>query len=158
MIAETLKAYSMMLQQMNKLIDDLPDERLAEQPHGAVNHAAWTMCHLVGTAQMIVTQMGGEAWLDEDWRQRYGGGSQPVNDRAAYPSKQQMIDALADTERRIGERMNALGEEGLAQPPQGERFRERFATVGQLAAYIVAAHTALHVGQVGVWKRVLMAA
>jgi hypothetical protein len=43
----------------------------------------------------------------------------------------------------------------LAQPLPDVRFRDQFPTVGHAVLHILAAHTALHIGQVIVWRRAM---
>ncbi len=50
MIAEILRNYGLTLDYLRRLIADVPDERLTEQPAGAVNHPAWVIGHLVPKA------------------------------------------------------------------------------------------------------------
>jgi hypothetical protein len=154
LIAETLNSYRLTLDYLKRLIDDLPDEALTGQ-RGIVNHPFWTIGHLVFSAQMIGGELALVPWLPEEWTTTYGTGSVPVADRAAYPSKESLLERLFDAERRLGERLSAIGEEGMAQPLPDERFRAMFPTLGHAVVHVLVAHTAAHIGQVVVWRRLM---
>jgi hypothetical protein len=154
LIAETLNSYRLTLDYLKRLIDDVPDEALAGQ-RGIVNHPLWTIGHLAFAAQMLGGEIGLSPWLPEDWNKTYGTGSIPVADRAAYPSKDSLLERLFDAERRLGERLKELGEGGMAQPLPDERFREMFPTLGHAVMHVLVAHTAAHIGQVVVGRRVM---
>jgi hypothetical protein len=155
MIAEVVSSYSLTLDYLRRLIGDIPDEALSSQRAGVVNHPLWTIGHLVYSAQMIGGELGLSTWLPDDWRQRYGTGSAPMADRSAYPTKDSLLDYLADAERRLKEQLHALGDEMMQQPLPDVRYRKMFPTLGDAVAHVLAAHTASHVGQIIVWRRVM---
>src|SRR5438045_353633 len=75
------------------LVDDLPDERMAEQPGGIVNHPAWQLGHLAFVLDRLIGMLGGAATL-ESWKDIYGPGTEPRSDRAAYAAKAELICVL----------------------------------------------------------------
>jgi hypothetical protein len=154
-IAEVLNSYSLTLDYLRRLIDDAPDDVLATQPAGVVNHPLWTIGHLVFSAQMIGGEVGLASWLPDDWASRYGTGSIPVADRREYPSSELLLGQLSDAEHRLGERLRALGDEAMQQPLPDIRYREMFPTIGHAIAHVLAAHTAAHIGQTIVWRRAM---
>lgn len=155
MIAEVLNSYSLTLNYLRRLIDGVPDDALASQPAGIVNHPLWTIGHLVFSAQSIGSEIGLKAWLADDWTQRYGTGSVPVAERREYPSKDSLLAQLADAERRLRERLHALGDEAMQQPLPDVRYRELFPTIGHAIAHILPAHTAAHIGQIILWHKAM---
>jgi hypothetical protein len=154
MLDEVLRSYGMTLDYLRRLVADLDDRQMALQPGGAVNHPAWVLGHLIYSCQAIGGEVGLPAWLEEDWARCFGAGSAPTADPAAYPSKAELLHALADGQRRLADRLAAVGEAGLAAPLPDERYRETFPTVGHAVLHILVAHAAVHVGQVSVWRRV----
>jgi DinB superfamily len=152
-IAEVLNSYALNLDYLRRLIKDVPDDRLADQPGGVVNHPLWTIRHLVYSAQMIGTETGLPAWLSDEWQTRYGTGSVPSAERSAYPSRNQLLIELAEAERRLKEHLQAMGDGPMQQPLPDVRYRRIFPTLGHAVTHILTAHTAAHIGQV-VWRRV----
>jgi hypothetical protein len=143
------------LDYLRRLIDDVPDDKLAEQPGAAVNHPLWTVGHLIFSAQMLGGEIGLSAWLPDDWASRYGNGSRPTSERSAYPGRNVLSDQLADASRRLAEQLHAVGDEGMREPIPDVRFRETFPTLGHAVVHMLAAHTAAHIGQVVVWRRAM---
>lgn len=155
MIAEALNSYSLSLDYLRCLIEDVPDEALATQPGDFVNHPLWTMGHLVCAAQMLAADIGLTPWLPEDWQRRYGTGSIPVGERSAYSGKNELLHQLADAQRRLTDRLTALGDDAMRRQMPDVRYREMFPTVGDAVVHVLAAHTAAHVGQIIVWRRLM---
>jgi uncharacterized damage-inducible protein DinB len=154
MIDEIERSFSRTLDYLARSVEDVPDDLWTGQPAGAVNHPAWVVGHLVHSCQAIGGEMGIEPWLPADWGERFGTGSAPIADRKRYLSKAELLEALADGQRRITERLTAMGEAGLAEPLPDVRYREMFPTVGHAVLHLLTAHAALHVGQLTVWRRV----
>jgi uncharacterized damage-inducible protein DinB len=49
----------------------------------------------------------------------------------------------------------ALGETAMSEPLPDVRYRNRIPTVGHAVLHILTAHTAMHVGQITVWRRAM---
>jgi hypothetical protein len=126
---------------------------MARQPGGVVNHPAWVIGHLTYSCQAIGEELGLAPWLPADWASRFGIGSVPVETRATYPPKGELLAALADGQRRVEEGLVILGEERIRRPLPDERYRATFPTIGDAALRVLTAHAAMHVGQVSAWRR-----
>lgn len=155
MINELLGSFSKTIEFLQRLVADIPDELLSVQSHGAVNHPAWVIGHLVYSCQLIAGEMGVEPWLALGWEQRFGTGSQPTDSRQAYPGKDELLTLLADAQQRVCRRVVELGIEGLAVPLPDVRYRHIHPTLGHAVFHVLTSHAAVHVGQVSVWRRVV---
>jgi uncharacterized damage-inducible protein DinB len=102
-----------------------------------------------------LAELGMSPWLPEDWAKRFGTGTAPVNDPTAYPDKAALLDAVDDGQRRLNERLAQMTATDLAQPLPDARYRDRIPTVGHALLHILASHTAMHVGQLAVWRRAM---
>jgi hypothetical protein len=151
MIAETLNSFDLTVDYLVRLVADVPDEMMTRQAQGVVNHPAWTIGHLIYSAQAIGGELGLAAWLPANWQQRFGTGSTPQS--SGYETKAELLSMLADARRRLRERLNEVGETALAQPLPDVRYRDTFPTLGHAVVHILAAHWASHVGQLIVWRR-----
>jgi len=154
-IAEVLNSYALSIDYLRGLLADLPDEKLADQPGGVVNHPLWTIGHLVYSAQMIGIELGMPTWLPEDWATQYGKGSVPSPELGKYPIKDALFERLTDAEHRLKAHLQELGEESMRQPLSDERFRAMMPTLGHAVTHILTTHTGAHLGQVLVWRRVM---
>lgn len=155
MIDEIRNSFSMTFDFLVRLIDSVPDDMWTRQPAGAVNHLAWVVGHLVHSCQAIGGEMGIEPWLPPNWGEKFGTGSTPVEARKCYPSKEKLLESLADARQRLTDRLLKLGEAGLAEPLPDVHYRSLFPTVGHSVLHILTAHAAVHVGQLTVWRRVV---
>lgn len=155
MIDEILRSYSLSLDFLRRLVADAPDESFAAQAHGAVNHPAWIIGHIIHSMQAIGGEIGLAPWLPTDWEHMFGTGSTPVASRDSYPNKDSLLDMLASAEERIKSRLSSIGEKGLAEPLPDVRYRDTFPTVGHAVLHILTSHTSVHIGQLTVWRRAL---
>jgi hypothetical protein len=154
MIDELLNSFRLTLDYLRRLVADVPDADLCRQPHGVVNHPAWVIGHLTYSCQAMGGELGLAPWLPAEWEAKYGTGSVPTSDRSAYPTKAELLAALADGEARLTRRFLELGDAGMEVPLPDERYRDIFPRVGHAVAHILTSHAAVHVGQVSVWRRV----
>lgn len=155
MIESILRSHRYSIEHLAGLVGDVPEERMAEQPAGMVNHGAWTIGHLTVSCQAIGEEFGIGAWLGADWPGRYGTGSVPRAERAAYPSKGELLAALRDGHVRLAARLRADWESVGVRPLPDARYRSVLPTLGDAAVQILVSHTAYHVGQVAIWRRAL---
>lgn len=153
MIPEITQSFGRSLDYLARLVADVDDGQMSAQPGGAVNHPAWVIGHLIYSCQAMCGELGVAPWLPEDWADRFGTGSRPLADRAAYPSKDALVDGLLDGRQRLVAAPAALSDEDLATPLPDERYRHLFPTLGHAVVHILGAHTAVHVGQITVWRR-----
>lgn len=155
MISEILNSYELSLQFLRHLVEDLDDGQMVRQPENVPNHPAWIIGHLVHSCEQIGGEIGIPPWLPADWGDRFGTDSTPVADLTAYPAKEALLRALDDGHQRIAEALKGIGEAGLAEPLPDVRFRHRLPTIGHAVLHILASHTALHLGQLTVWRRTM---
>jgi hypothetical protein len=155
MIDEIVRSNSLTIDGLRRLVADVPDDIMTRQVAGAVNHPAWVIGHLTHSCEAIGGEMGLSEWLPSDWKQEFGTGSSPVDERKHYPSKAELLTALIDGQQRIIDRLTLLGERGLSEPLPDVRYRQTFPTLGHAVLHVLTAHAALHVGQITVWRRVV---
>jgi hypothetical protein len=138
-----------------RLLSEIPDERMTEQPLPGVNHPAWILGHLALTADGVGEILGGKRTLPAEWSTLFGQGSQPSSVRSGYPSKSELLRAFEECHHRLREQAAAAGPEVLAQPPTNPRAREVFPTLKELATFILTGHVGVHLGQLSAWRRMI---
>jgi DinB superfamily len=156
MIEEIRPLYDMALIRAAKLLADVPDERMAEQPvEGCVmNHAAWTIGHLAFASDNGLSFLGLQPALDHTWKERFAMGSTPVSDRLRYPAKQVLLAEHRAAHERLLAAAATAEPEVMAQPSP-ERMRDRFPTIRSLLLGLMTAHEANHLGQLSAWRRAM---
>ena len=138
-----------------RLVSEIPDERMTEQPLPGVNHPAWILGHLALIADGVGETFGGQKTLPAEWSTLFGQGSKPSSVRSNYPSKRELLRAFEECHQRLREQVAAAGPEVLSQPPTNPRAREAFPTLKELAAFILTGHVGVHLGQLSSWRRMI---
>jgi hypothetical protein len=128
---------------------------MVAQPVGIVNHPAWTIGHLAHLCELLCGVAGAPPWLPEGWAARYGTGSVPVADVGAYEAKDAALAILRDAEARLVHAVGRLDDSFLDRPFPDPSYREVFPTVRHALTQVMVGHTAMHVGQLTVWRRAM---
>lgn len=155
MVPELLNSLSLNLEFLRRMVADLNDDQMVGQVGGVVNHPAWTLGHIAYGFELMGGEVGMSPWLPEDWTERFGTGSTPVGDPTVYPEKSELLRILEDGQRRLNDRLTEMTTDDLANPLPDARYRDRIPTLGHALLHILASHTAMHVGQLAVWRRAM---
>jgi hypothetical protein len=143
-------------------VEDIPESRMTEQPGGAggrggaiVNHPAWTLSHLNAYAGLLLSMLDdpgiGGAAADAEM-ERFGYGTTPVPDRAAYPTKGELLERFEERNARLAAVVAAKHAEYFPRPAP-EKFRAYSPTIGHIAITLLVAHPPHHLGQLRQWRR-----
>ena len=95
MLDSAIKVNLFLMQYCRRLVEDVADERMAEQPAPGVNHPAWVLGHLAWTADRGLEMLGAAEMLAPEWKTLFGRGSTPSNSRDIYVSKDELLRADA---------------------------------------------------------------
>ena len=77
--------YRFNLGHIRSLVKDLTDEQMVAQPHGVVNHPAWTLKHLASSANYVAKTLGLESTFPPDWEGDADGRRRAERRRLAVP-------------------------------------------------------------------------
>ena len=149
-----LKIYDLNLDHANRLVADLDEPIMAAQPAPQMNHPAWIIGHLACTCDVVMMVLGQPKVAPAGWRDQFGARTTPIADRAAYPDKQTLLDALANGHKQVAAVVGALDLNQLQQPPADERFTKRWPTVHDALLHVMIGHEQMHLGQLSAWRRV----
>lgn len=150
-----LHSYRYALDYLREQVADVAGADLVAQPNGIVNHPAWVIGHLTHSGEMLGGVIGLAPWLPNDWAGRFGTGSVPVADASRYEGKDDALGRLADAQARITDAVGRLDDARLDTPFPDESYREVFPTVRHALTQVLVGHTAMHVGQLTVWRRAM---
>lgn len=134
-------------------VEDVPDSRMTEQPGSIVNHPAWTLSHLNAYAGVLLSMLDDASAPTADAEmERFGYGTTPVPDRAAYAAKRELIDRLRSRNARLAA---VVAERHAEYFPRSspEKFRPHSPTIGHIAITLLVAHPPHHLGQLRQWRR-----
>ena len=136
-------------------VEDVPEHRMTEQPGTIANHPAWTLSHLNAYAGVLLSMLddpsvpGGAADAEME---RFGYGTTPVPDRAAYATKGELLDRFRDRNARLAA-VVAEKHPSYFPRPSPEKFHPYSPTIGHIAITLLVAHPPHHLGQLKQWRR-----
>jgi DinB superfamily len=140
---------------LQKLVADIPDERMAEQPLPGVNHPAWILGHLAWSTDRCRLLLGLEPELPAEWTPMFGFGSQPTSARGDYPARDELIRAVEQGFERLRDQIASATPEQLAQPSPNSRTNEFLPTVQDGLVLLLTGHLNSHLGQFSMWRRMV---
>ena len=128
---------------------------MTEQPGTIVNHPAWTLSHLNAYAGVLLSMLEDPSvpppTADAEM-ERFGYGTTPVPDRAAYATKRELLDRFRDRNARLAAVVAEKHSE-LFPRPSPEKFHPHAPTIGHIAITLLVAHPPHHLGQLKQWRR-----
>jgi len=137
-----------------RLLEDIPEDKLVYQPVPAGNHALWVIGHLTMTDDMFADYFDHAGrQVPESFNKLFGMGSKPTSDAAAYPPAAEMRRHFAAARRRLIQGVSNATQAILDEPlPDG--FAE-FASDKVSLLLSTAWHEGLHAGQLSVIRKSL---
>ncbi len=147
--------YGFNLNYAEKLVKDVAPEQMAQQPGSVINHAAWSLGHLVVSANHLGQLLGLDSQLPEGWDKTFATGGVPSGDGADYPSKEEILDALRAQHARNSEAVAQADLSTFAAPHPNEKTRSHFPTVGDMIIFLMTSHEMDHLGQIAAWRRAM---
>lgn len=134
-------------------VDDVPESRMTEQPGPIVNHPAWTLSHLNAYAGVLLSMLDDPSAPTADAEiERFGYGSTPVPDRAAYATKRELLDRFRERNARVAA-VVAQKHADYFPRPSPEKYHPHAPTIGHIAITLLVAHPPHHLGQLKQWRR-----
>jgi len=83
---------------------------------------------------------------------RFGYGSTPVPDRAAYATKRELLDRFRERNTRLAA-VVAEKHSDYFPRPSPEKFHPYSPTIGHIAITLLVTHPPHHLGQLKQWRR-----
>jgi uncharacterized damage-inducible protein DinB len=148
-----LAQYAFQRQYISLLVDDIPDERLCEQPGAVVNHPAWQLGHMANSANNFLVILGGESKIDPSWKPMFGKDSIPKSDRNAYPKQAELIRVLDDRRTALAQMVAETSDDELSRPNPLPKLVGMLPTMGHLVLFGLVFHESTHLGQLTSWRK-----
>lgn len=134
-------------------VEDVRENRMTEQPGTIVNHPAWTLSHLNAYAGVLLAIFGDPSVpTAEAEMERFGYGTTPEPDVAAYATKRELIDQFKQRNARLAA-VVAERHASYFPRPSPETFHPYAPTIGHIAVTLLVAHPPHHLGQLRQWRR-----
>lgn len=152
-IGAILDLHAMISRFLAEAVEDIPEARMTEQPGGIVNHPAWTLSHLNAYAGVLLSMLGDTSVpTADDEMERFGYGTTPVPDAAAYATKRELLDTFRARNARLAVVVAEKHADWFPRPSP-ERFHPHAPTIGHIAITLLVAHPPHHLGQLKQWRR-----
>ncbi|MCC7389316.1 MAG: DinB family protein [Phycisphaerales bacterium] len=152
-IGSILDIHTMIHGFLIEAVEDVPDSRMTEQPGAIVNHPAWTLSHLNAYAGVLLSMLDDPSVPTADAEmERFGYGTTPVPDRAAYATTRELLAVFRDRNARVAA-VVAERHADYFPRPSPEKFRPYSPTIGHIAITLLVAHPPHHLGQLRQWRR-----
>ena len=155
MLQYVLHVYTMNLGFAKRLVGDLSEDQMCAQPHGVVNHPAWSLGHLAVAADHLGKLLGLSSDLPAGWEDTFKTGGTPSPDKRVFPGKDELLRVIAQQHARIAQGLADADPAALARPHPHEKSRAHFPTVGDFAIFLMTAHEMDHLGQIAAWRRAM---
>jgi uncharacterized damage-inducible protein DinB len=136
------------------LADFQSPEQWVHQVHPNCNHALWFAGHMATTDNFLLSLVAPErAKLPDGFQAKFGVGSQPTNDPAAYPPSESVLATMRERRSALLNTLEEFSDEELSRktPAGAPEFLPDFGSVFELAVW----HEGLHAGQLTVVRRAL---
>jgi hypothetical protein len=155
MLESAIKVNSFLTGYCRRLMADIPDERMTEQPLPGVNHPAWILGHLAVTADFAAASLGAEKTLPREWGPLFGPGSKLSATRSTYPSKDELLGTLEQRFEVAREKAAVATLEQLSKPSTNARTKDALPTIQDGITFLLTGHFGGHLGQLSAWRRMI---
>jgi hypothetical protein len=155
MLDGVIKVNLFLMQYCRKLVEDVADLRLAEQPFPGVNHPAWVIGHLAWTADRGLERLGAPETVPPEWKTLFGRGSTPSDSRALYASKDELLQSMERAYEQLRQKAASASPEQLSQATSDPRAKETLPTLNDIVTFVMTGHVGVHLGQISAWRRMI---
>ena len=155
MVRYVLHVYAINLGYAQRYVRDLSDDQMCAQPHGLVNHPAWSLGHLAAAADRTAEILGLTSELPAGWRDTFKTGGIPSPDKSRFPGRDEIVGMLSHQHARVAQALSDVSPDALQRPNPHEHSRGHFPTVGDFAIFLMTAHEMDHLGQLAAWRRAM---
>jgi hypothetical protein len=153
-VASIIYGWDNQLNYAQALLADLTDEQMMLRPGGVMNHPKWILGHVSIYHPVIVKLIAGEPFADAKDDPKFGfAGQGPVDDPAAYESKDAMVARFTSGHEQVAQALLKAPPEAFARKPSLERWAKLYPTVEFMLPDLLLHHESLHIGQLSIWRR-----
>lgn len=150
-----LKAFAYNLHYAKRLLADMPDQAMCDQPLPGMNHPAWIVGHLCDTCDLMADWLQILRICPPGWDKLFNNQTEPQSQRALYPSKATLLDVLEKGHAVIAAAFCQAAPDLLDGTLPRVSMRRLFPTVRDGVCFEMTDHAALHLGQLSAWRRAM---
>jgi uncharacterized damage-inducible protein DinB len=156
MPAQLMTLYAFTLAVCERLMADIRQEEMERQPAKGVNTPAWILGHLAICTDFALKLLGQPTRLPASWHEEFGPGSSPLPEKHPYPSRDELLSALAAGHAAVVAALPSADAKAMAGPNPLVALPfvvQTLPTVGDLLAHLISTHEAAHLGHLSNWRR-----
>jgi hypothetical protein len=135
-----------------QILADVDDATMCQQPMG-LNHPAWILVHLSTAADYAANLLGGQGVCPSNWNEISDTKKPLTQNRSDYPNKELLLSTFEAAHMNAAKLFSGASAEALSQPQKLGFFETELPSVGDMATFLIVAHTNLHLGQISAWRR-----
>lgn len=147
------KLYALNLGYCERLLADVREDEMLQQPTAGVNPPAWLLGHLAICTDFALGIVGHEHRLPKPWMVFFGPGSAPTPGDRTWPSKQELWDGYASGHAAFEAASHDIAGELLEKPNPIDFLQKPLPTAGDLLAHLMTTHESMHLGHLSNWRR-----
>lgn len=136
-----------------RLLSDIAEKEMLQQPSEGVNPPAWLLGHLALCTDYALGIVGEELKLPRTWSVFFGPGSKPQPGERTWPTRQELWDAYSKGHELVDQASHNIDPELLSKPNPVEFLTASMPTAGDLLAHLMTTHECFHLGHLSNWRR-----
>jgi len=143
---------------LNKLMENIPDERLYEKQLDGLNSAGWILGHICVEANDLINQLSTKASfkdLDPNWEKWFKSSTGKIESINKLPNKSELLTLLNERYIELGKAYLNLKVEQQNSVHPSKFLREILTTFDAWYAHHLTTHIAMHCGNIVVWKKII---
>jgi len=136
------------------LAQDFEGDHVVHQVFEGSTHCLWILGHVAVTDNMVISQIDASRKKElAGYWEKVGMGSTPVGDAGQYPTKDELLAALAERRQVLLDLVDGLTDADLARATTGP-IKDFAPTIGELLR-MGGWHEVMHAGQLSLIRRSL---
>jgi uncharacterized damage-inducible protein DinB len=137
---------------VKRLLEDISDEESLERGGLRINHIRWITGHIVSSAGLMVTLLGGKKNIPENWDKMFIRGAKFSDDSSVYPS---MAELKAKMIESFEQRESALEKVIIEKLETEKQILPEWNTTPANALLFLCTHEFYHAGQIATLRTIL---
>jgi hypothetical protein len=151
---QELTLYKFNLNYLRMLVADLTESNLETAAFEGGNPPVWILGHLAVCTDYAAQLLGLELACPRLWHKQFAPGTKPADLKAPLPTKIELMAAIENGHRRVGEAAPCASAEAMNTPHSVELLKPtNLKTHGDVLAHLMTTHVAFHLAQLSACRR-----
>ncbi len=146
------------LQYLNRLVENIPNERLYEKQLEGYNSAGWILGHICIEAEDVIQQLPTKTTfekLDINWEKCFRNSTGKIDTLTDLPSKEMLLNTLNRRYKKLGDAYASLSILQRNGQHPSTSLNKVLTTFDAWYAHHLTTHIAMHCGNIVVWKKLI---